>query len=436
MKLAVSNKKVGVTAFLLFVFALLFRLYFIAETVWDNPIRGDAGYYTIYAGNLINYQVFSRQQGAEPKPDSYWAPGYPSFLAINTVGARYFNLYDFSVILKSQAVLSSIVVAMTFLLGRMFLPYGWALSASVLAMFSPHLISYSGVLLTETLFSFLLLCSIYFFCRFVNYKSAGAGIISGIFFGIAYLTNPVSLFLPFLISLVAIFIKKSITARKTFLFLAVFLAIAFSWSIRNAVNVDEGASSGTNRLYSNLVVGAHEDYHRIWRANPRDPNNPATLDMAEFKGSYWSFADAMAGRISTRPLHYLKWYFIDKPIALWQWNVGIGFGDVFVINVVTSPYHFNNLAIASHVLMKSMHYWLLFFALLGILMGAYNWKASNVTTLVTISTLVYISSIYVITQSDARYSVPLRPEMYLLAMFFLEKIYIWVHRTQNQARKS
>jgi len=133
------------------------------------------------------------------------------------------------------------------------------------------------------------------------------------------------------------------------------------------VNVDISAQSGSNRLYTNLVVGAHHNYHEMWHANPRDPNNPATLDMVKFQGSYWAFAETMKERFANRPGHYLKWYFYDKPIALWHWDVAIGFGDIFVYPVVTSPYHTKKPAIASHVIMKSLHYWLFVFALLGCL---------------------------------------------------------------------
>jgi len=427
--------KVGVTAFLLFLFAFALRLFFAFETVVDTPVRNDAANYVIYAGNLINHQIFSKQQGENPQPDSYWAPGYPVFLAINRLIADSGGALDYSVILVSQAVLSSAVVALTFLLGGMFLRYGLALSAATFSLFSPHLISYTGILLTETLFSFLLIAAIYCFCLFCRNKSNAVGVISGSLFGMAYLTNPVSLLLPVFLALIAVPITRQFSARKILPYIVIFLAITFSWHVRNAIYVSDTALSGSNRLYTNLVVGAHPNYHEIWHANPRDPKNPATLDMAKFQGSYWTFAETMKERFANRPGHYLRWYFYDKPIALWHWDVAIGFGDIFVYPVVTSPYHSNKLALASHVIMKSLHYWLFLFSLLGIVFAIYNWRTTNITALTLVTTTVYISSIYVLTQADGRYSVPLRPEMYLLAMFFLQSVHTGVSHLRNQTGK-
>ena len=81
---------------------------------------------------------------------------------------------------------------------------------------------------------------------------------------------------------------------------------------------------------------------------------------------------------------------------------------------------------------KSMHYWLFLFALLGTIVAMCRWKTMDIAILVVVTTVVYTSAIYVVTQADARYSVPLRPEMYLLAMVFLQWIHTWVIHIRNR----
>lgn len=427
-----SDKRLWLTCLLLLAFSLWIRLHYIHETKVNNPLQSDAANYVIYAGNLINHRTFSKEQSKDPRPDSYWAPGYPVFLAVNTFVAREFNLYDYRVILFSQALLSSLVVVLTFLLGRMLFRYGWALAAAILTMLSPHMISYSAVLLTETLFAFLVLSSLYTSLLFLKKKSTSLGVLSGICFGMTYLTNPVSIFLPILVLATTLTLPNKLTVRKWGPVIAIFITIVFSWSVRNSLNVDSDSLGGSERLFSNLVVGSHPDYQEIWKKNPRDPTNPATLDMNEFSGSYNAFITAMLSRIKLDPVHYLEWYFIGKPVQLWQWNVGIGFGDIFIYPVATTPYHTERLAIASHVIMKSMHLWLFVFAILGTVISLFGWTSTPIATRIVVITTLYISSIYVVTQADSRYSVPLRPEMYLLAVFFIERISAKVIRARSK----
>jgi 4-amino-4-deoxy-L-arabinose transferase-like glycosyltransferase len=426
------NKNIWLTGLLLFVCSLWIRLYYIQGTQVNNPVKSDAANYVIYTGNLLNNHTFSKEQSKEPRPDSYWAPGYPVFLALNTLVSRKFNLYDYKIILFSQALLSSLIVVLTFLLGRMLFRDGWALAAALLCMLSPHLISYSAVLLTETLFSFLLLSALYIFCLFLDKQNISLGILSGTFFGMAYLTNPVSMFLPVLIVATALTLPNRLTVRKSVPIIAIFLIIAFSWNIRNSINVDNDSLSSSDRLFTNLVVGAHPDYQQIWKSDPRDPTNPAVVDMSNFSGSYSAFVITMLNRIKLDPARYLEWYFIDKPIQLWQWNVGIGFGDIFIYPVVTTPYHTERLAIASHVIMKSMHLWLFLFAVLGTAISVFYWTSTPMAACVIIITTLYISAVYVVTQADARYSVPLRPEMYLMAIFFIEQVSAKVAHIRNR----
>lgn len=416
--------------FLLFVISFSVRFYFYVDTELKIKIRGDAAHYVSYAKNLIDHHTFSKDT-IDSEPDSFWSPGYPTFIAINMklselVGSDFYNTT-----IIFQLFLGSIVVVLTFLLGNMFLNIWWSLLASLLTLFSPHLISYSALLISETLFSFLLISAIYFFCQFLNKNRTYLILISSLLFGLAYLTNQVLFFYPLLIVMLLFFIKK-ITLKKMIPFLLVYFMIVFSWSIRNSISVEGDSLNSSNRLLTNLVIGMHSDYHEIWRKNPRDPSNPADLDLVEFNGSYGLFLSALSQRIMSSPLHYLKWYLIEKPINLWGWDIAVGYFDVFVFPVFTSPYHKNILAQSSHKFMKSIHYGLFSFACLCAILGVYCWKNTKIEVLLIILSVVYISAVYVVTQADSRYSVPLRPEMYLLAMYFLQLCKKWIFSNKKK----
>jgi 4-amino-4-deoxy-L-arabinose transferase-like glycosyltransferase len=377
----------------------------------------------------MDHGVFSKEVSPTPTPDSYWAPGYPSFLAAILSFSKFTNIDAYKTLLLVQALLGACLAVVTLLVGRLFLTNAWALYASLLVCVSPHLVSMGGYVLTETLFAFVLLASLYFFICASLKRNTQYFVASGVSFGVAYLINPVVLFVPILISLIYVWRYKNEESLSIEIgkicknVLLVFIIVVSAWHLRNVVNVPENSVTSSDRAYINLVIGSHHNYHEIWRKNPRDPKNPATVDMRRLGGSYLSFFELLMQRFKEQPLHYFKWYLIEKPILLWDWNILTGQGDVFVYPVKSSLYHVSNVGIASHSLMKSMHFWLFGTALFScIFLYVRRKENESFAPLVMFVTVAAISSVYVIFQSEARYSVPLRPEMYLCAIYFLSSL--------------
>jgi len=160
-----EKKKYGtiLVAFLLFIIfatALQIRIQYVNQTVVDIPIRADARQYVVYAYNLFN-GTFSKDLpngSAIPRPDSFRSPGYPLFIVlVFALGGDTEN------VVYAQAVLSALAVLITFGIGIQFLPLWGSVFASVLVAISPHLISTASYILTETLFSFTFLLSIFLF---------------------------------------------------------------------------------------------------------------------------------------------------------------------------------------------------------------------------------------------------------------------------------
>jgi len=429
------------TLLVILLLSLFVRIAYYENTVIDAPVRGDAVHYLQYAKNLINHATFSKQAGSKsPVPDAYWAPGYPAFLAAVILAAETLHVHAYPLIMGLQILLGALTAVLTFLIARLFMGRSWALLPALFVSLSPHLISLGDNLLTETLYGFFLAASLYVFLLAFRNKSTVQYAAAGVLFGLTWLVNPVMFFVPvFFIPAAVVLYRRSDGAvpgsavQGMACCLALFLTIAAAWQIRGMLNVPHDAPSGRERLLENLVIGSHSDYYRIWRADPRDKNNPADLDMAKIGGSYAAFAAMLSGRIIRDPLHYLKWYFLDKPLLLWSWNIQVGQGDVYVFPVMQSLYKNSMLAIASYSIMRALHYWLFGLAVLGLMFLFRGTTTDNAMPVFLYISLVYISSVYVISQAGPRYSVPLRSELYLCAAFALSRIAGYLNRKRLQA---
>ncbi|MDP4651577.1 MAG: hypothetical protein NWQ24_11185 [Haliea sp.] len=413
--------------------ATLIRFQYNIVTWIDTPIRGDATSYVAYANNMLEHQTFSRSRDSDqPIPDAFWAPGYPTFLAGAIALANGTGQDSYILTLHLQAVLGAITVLLVFMLASMAMSVPWALFATAMMALSPHAISLGSNLLTETLFSFLLTLAILLLAKSTRKSSRLMEISAGFAFAACYLVNPVSLFIAPFAMLCLVLTNKdkpgdSLSAwlRPIFLVLAPLLATIVAWSIRSALNVPEGGQTSSGRLLGNLIIGLYSDFHEIWRADPRDPNNPATLASARIGGSYTIFFGELLALFQENPAQMLKWYFIDKPLLLWDWNIRTGQGDIFVFPVVYSLYHISNVALATYSVMHVTHGWTL---LLGICAFFFAWAdktPGRQVIFIVLVTAAYCSAVYVITQAEPRYSVPLRPLLYIAAAYSLSKIALW-----------
>ena len=182
-----------------------------------------------------------------------------------------------------------------------------------------------------------------------------------------------------------------------------------------------GLFDGSYFHFIHLDCESH--FFEIWRADPRDPTNPAELDKQKVNGSWSKFVAILAGRILDRPGHYMQWYLYEKPKILWSWDILIGQGDVYIYRVTTSWFHTSGFASAIHSIMKSIHWWLFLLCFLGAIFTITDVRRDPGGMVTFIYMLmIYVSAVYVVLQAEPRYSIPLRPVMYLGAMFGLCQI--------------
>jgi len=425
------NVKTILVLFLLSAFALGLRLTYIKKTYIDKPVRADARSYVIYGYNLANHGTFSTEFPSEkPTPDSYRSPGYPFVLALVYLlgGEKHF----LSWIIMLQVVLSALMVSMTFYLAIRYLTFWWSTAAAVLVAISPHLITMTSYFLTETLFGFMMLAALVTFTRAIHEWRIFFFVGASILFGYAYFTNETTLFVPFLLvsAVVIIYWKDMWSPERNRMiaclsvFLLLFALFPAAWRIRNAISLPPGASTGGGRALQSLSYGTYPRFiykSKEYRNYPykEDPMQPA------FSESLHSFASIFWSRFKERPLRYIIWYFVEKPYYFWSWNIIQGQGDVYIYPVITSLYQTSETAEMSRKLMKAIHPVLLVILFLSIplyylmLRSISRRKSVMKSPVFIFITLVYFTFLYSVFTPLPRYSIPFRPEMYVLALWTL-----------------
>ena len=416
----------------IFITSALIRLYYIESTIIIQPILADAREYIIYGYNLAFHDTFSKDfPSNNPSPDSFRSPGYPLFVALSFICGGEKGYYD--LLLYSQAVIGGSLSVLTYMVGILFLPFSWAIVASVLVTFSPHLISMTSYCLTETLFSFTLLTSILFFIYSIKYNHSVLYIISGALCGCSYMVNETFLFLPYIFVFTFILIQKKYLHKKTrincIVFIIIFSLFPCMWMVRNSTRLSSDAPQGKSRAIATMSHGSYPDF--IYKTEKykylsyiEDPEQPG------FGSSLKSFTRILWKRIKQRPYDYFVWYSFKKPYYLWSWNILQGQGDVYVYAVKQSLYSISKFAETTKKIMHNIHPFIIFLSFSGIPLIFFqlrNKKAEKFIIVNQIALIIYIifiyyTLLYIVFAPWPRYSVPLRPVLYLCASWTLVNI--------------
>lgn len=424
-----------ITYFILFLImsgALFYRLDHMRNTPIPSPIRSDAKQYVNYAVNLLQFGTLNRDftPNTKPQPDSWRTPGYPIFLAaiIKLSGHDNFHTISYYNTLLIQAFIGVLTVLLTFLVARFFLPIWASLLASLLTALSPHLISLENYILTETLFSFFLLLSIYLFFLANRKDKILFYVLAAASFGYSYLINPTVFFVPLIFALI-MFLDPDKRNKKNLVRILVFsLVFSLFWggyAIRNRVSVPPEKKE--SRLMAAFCSGIYPDFifktkqyrYFMYREDPEFP---------KCQESFGSFTDVLWDRAREQPVKYLKWYLIGKPAAFWNWDIFQGFGDVYIYRPAKSLFNESPLARTLHKAMKKAHPAVLLLLLTGFVFSLVQVfkeggdRRESVYNYMIFSTLAYFTLMFIAFFSLSRYSIPLRPELYIAACWTLNSI--------------
>jgi 4-amino-4-deoxy-L-arabinose transferase-like glycosyltransferase len=221
---------------LLCICVLAFVIRLGVSLMVDPSAWKDSLAYMRIASSLISGHGFS--QGGVSSSIDYRSPLYPIFLAVTYKVFGGSNL----AVQVVQAILGAITCWLVYAIGqRLFNTSTGILSALIMSVYPP-LVYVSGLLMSEQLFIFLLILSIFLLIRNGRNPSCRWTSLSGICLGLASLTRPAAVVLiPFFA--IYLCLERTLSRKRRFILGIALVSSAFliisSWTIRNYVRYHE-----------------------------------------------------------------------------------------------------------------------------------------------------------------------------------------------------
>ena len=405
------------------LFGLHLRLETAEHTRIQNPTRADAGDYTAYAYNLDRHGIYSRNKAsafgntAAPQPDALRSPGYPAFLSLLT-SSKLEIFITRSV--YTQALISTLTLIIIALLANAIVGKLASLIVVLLAAISPHLILANSYILTETFYTFFLCLTLLTIARAQITGRQMLWMTAAILLAATTLIRPTTQYFIFLLAALAWYsTDKNNRAKISSVVVLIFVLISSIWMIRNLQAI--GQPSDPQLMINGLHHGMYPGFmHNNQAATYGFPYryDPQSADIS---GSVHSVLAAIFERFINQPIEYIKWY-CSKPAYFFQWDLIQGNG-IFIYPALTSTYYAEgSIFDLTHSFMRFMHPVLVIMSIAGIITGCLSTKytlLSNKQRRVAclLSTMyLYFIFIHIIVAPFPRYSIPIRPLTYLLAL--------------------
>jgi 4-amino-4-deoxy-L-arabinose transferase-like glycosyltransferase len=426
--------------------SLAIRYYYVTHAQVFQPVnqtnvRGDAVEYYNYALNLVRHGVFSKvPEGTTPLiGDSFRDPGYSVFLA---GWMKIFPQWDnwYAAVLLSQALLGALSVLFLLVVARRWMPLGWLAVAGILMAVWPHSVAMSSYLLSETLFGFLVALALLLLHVALDRQRVAWAAASGIGFSLAALTNAVMIPFAPMLAIYLLVRKKASRAVCASLAIAALIVIA-PWIARNSLLPATTGSNGSSssRAMLNFVQGSWPSLHSAYQASMKHDPDGTLIMSAIARESTTMEQSPRAGlalmwhRMASAPGHYLWWY-LSKPALLWDWDIRIGQGDVYVYPTRNSPFKTNSTWRAVAAVCRALNPWLFVLAGAGCLIVFLPRQRTPPGRVAATLVLVFVTAVYSILQAEPRYSVPFRGLEIIVATFAVYWLVQVIRRVRNSAR--
>lgn len=221
---------------LIFMVGLLTRLLVFAY-IAHEPMKFytyDSDGYDRRAQNLLRYGMLASEAQPPLTPDLDRTPVYPAVLA---AAFAVFGHVPAAAILL-QIVLGSLTGVFAFLLARefQFTPVVGLIAGLIVAV-DPVSLMTANRLLTETLFTMLLVAGTWTVVRFWNTPGLAWLLLASILFALTALTRPISQVLPFALVPLFLLASRHGQLRRPLLYGLMFVvlstALTYSWAYRN-----------------------------------------------------------------------------------------------------------------------------------------------------------------------------------------------------------
>ncbi|HEX6287613.1 MAG TPA: glycosyltransferase family 39 protein [Herpetosiphonaceae bacterium] len=239
----------------IFVIAILLRL-FVFAYIAHEPRKFytyDSDGYDRRAMNLLRYGVFASEKAPPLTPDLDRTPVYPAMLA----GVFAVAGHTPAAAILLQILLGSVTALLTYGLAReLGLSSRVGVLAALIVAVDPLSIMTANHLLTETLFTLLLVGCIWALARYWKTHALRWLALATVLIALTSLTRPISQFLPLallpLFPLAAAHGQRRAAAAAGVVFVVASLALTYTWAVRNyreAGIFTLSTISDTNLLY-------------------------------------------------------------------------------------------------------------------------------------------------------------------------------------------
>lgn len=413
-----------------------------------TPLRADARQYFAYAYNLHQSGIYSgvlaksKEQQSKLVPDAVRTPGYPLFLL-----PFIENGVDQNTLLNiafAQVLMSTLVMIIAFFLARKILPIWGALGAVALVALSPHLVNANIFILSESLFAFLLTLCVWWLSGMNKNSSVWYLLLAGFLVALSSLVRPSLQYYVVCLAILFFLSFEIRHARKFLVFLLLGYVVGYGpWVARN-LNAF-GKVSDDQLKISWLYHGIYPEFK--YKNDPKTYVFPYRYDPRsnQISQSTATVFTEVRRRFTEETWRHMRWYLFGKPEAFWRWNIVNGHAAGFVYPVTSTPYvsvtHFK----VTYKLMEYLHVPIIILGMLGAflvwmptLVRGFNDHqrfAARVLSLV----LLYFTFIHMIGVPYPRYSIPLRPLVYIMAFLtpiLLFKLSMEVLRSPQDDKRS
>ena len=353
--------------------ALWLRLVYVSElpgqTIGElqplDYLLGDAARYDSVATNLLEGKGFRNTKGENPIP--VLPPAYPTFLA-----ATYkLTAHSFTAVRVAQAVIGAATCAVVYLIGLRAFNTASGLVAALLMAIYPWFIYYNRLLITETLFIFLLSLAVLAMLWAAERPVLRNLALAGVLLALVNLTHSTALLLPPLFAvwlIVALGLKQG--ARSAAVFLAAFVLALVPWTARNFIQYDQliavAAHGGTALYVANNPNAIPDQYHS---SKLRDY---VRADMDEVEGKPFLEKDRI---LRNKAINYIR----DNPRTFvsnaWQ-RLQLFWRDVPARPVFNTPF------LGSRLYLENIDGIVLWMFAFGALAALSRWRSATLLLLV------------------------------------------------------
>lgn len=229
--------------FLMLVLELVVAGVVLSKFGFDFYQGGDSPGYMLTAQNLVEHETMSFDGGAPYHPTNFRMPVYPLFLAL-----IYLIFHSFVPAIFFGALISAFAAPLVYLIAKEVFNERTAFVAGILTAIEPMGLFLGVSILTEGVFTPVLLLSVYFFIRYLKAGNTAYLYGSGALLALTTLVRPIMFyFWPLAIPFIIYKSKSSgwhSALKNAAVFIAIFFVVLSPWLIRNKIAIGSWQISG------------------------------------------------------------------------------------------------------------------------------------------------------------------------------------------------